>query len=256
MTFEPIPWAYLQACPMVCFFVTTERENDPRVRIGVDPEQWSATISINPLSAQNMNDIEAFLDQSLSKPGIRIYLDRYRACEAEFVKIMKDKSAGNFMYLRYAIDDIERGAYDDDEPSHLPQGLEEYYESHLRRMREHSGSEWYMYKLPIICAIASNPHPVTLDMILTHAGLMDSNETEQTRKRAIAADILVEWGAFVQRVKINGAAGPVIGYSFYHESFRHFLRKRTGMSIRESRVYDQVRRNIATDLTKKIFGES
>lgn len=124
-----------KSLPDGVFFVTTERENDPGSRIEVDPMQWSTAINITPSSKQNMDDIEAFLYQSLSRPGIRIYLDRHRTSESEFVKALKDKSEGFFIYLRYMIVDIEQGAYDDNSPYHLPNGLKKYYESHWKRMR-------------------------------------------------------------------------------------------------------------------------
>lgn len=94
-------------------------------------------------------------------------------------------------------------------------------------------------------------------MILANAGSADPNETriERMKKRATVQDVLAQWGAFLWKHTIQGDTGPAVGYSFYHESFREFLRERTGMNFEESMIYDQVGQNLADDLTRKIWGE-
>ncbi|WP_281349475.1 AAA family ATPase [Sodalinema gerasimenkoae] len=52
----------------------------------------------------------------------------------EFVETLADKSENNFMYLRYVLPEMVNGNYDSLELTQLPQGLQEYYQTHWVRM--------------------------------------------------------------------------------------------------------------------------
>jgi hypothetical protein len=128
-----------------------------------------------------------------------------------FVDIMAAKSRANFMYLRYMLPDVERGAFRTLDDDTIPDGLEAYYEDHWRRMGMGVGSRSEI-KLRALYVLASLNRPVPRDLFAHLSGLSSLQ----------AQDVLEDWRPFLASSIQDG----VSCFSLYHASFREFLHRK------------------------------
>ena len=116
----------------ICVFVTLRKDTKrPRA-------DNSVIFADGPHSALNVADVQAYVEQALTDPGIKSYITLQKVTDAEFVDLMVKKSEGNFMYLRYVIPEMSAELTGIWRSQALPAGLRNYYEDHWDRMR--SGS--------------------------------------------------------------------------------------------------------------------
>ena len=174
----------------------------------------SFSFAITHDSALNTADVRAYVEQMLTKPGIKSYIASQKVSEAEFVDLMVKKSEGNFMYLRYVIPEVESGAYKDMALQALPAGLGNYYEDHWDRMRSVDREAWFSYKLPIVMSLTRVKLPVSIDLIAKFSGV-----EERSRIRGVLQD----WGQFLHQEVVDNAGEPQKRYRIYHESFLEFI---------------------------------
>lgn len=192
----------------ICIFVTLRKDTKkPRA-------DSSFTFPITHDSALNTADLRAYVEQALTRPGIKSYIASQKVNDAEFVDFMVKKSEGNFMYLRYVIPEVEGGAYKDMALQALPAGLRNYYEDHWDRMRSADREAWLIYKLPIVMALTRVKMPVSIDLIAKFSGV-----EERTRIRGVLQD----WGQFLHQEVVDNAGEPQKRYRIYHESFLDFI---------------------------------
>src|SRR5215469_11055035 len=91
--------------------------------------------------------------------------------DPRFIRLMVEKSQGNFMYLRYVLPEIESGAYQDLVLDAIPTGLMNYYEDHWRRMRGRDEQAWFEYKLPVVMALTVVKEPVSINLLEDFSGV-------------------------------------------------------------------------------------
>jgi transcriptional regulator with XRE-family HTH domain len=189
--------------PENIFIIATTRNEDLPIRfeykcLQIPHDKW------------NMDDIEEYLRLKIDD-SIRKYIKKQKIKENVFIKKMKDKSEGNFMYLKYVLKEIVSGFYKDMNFDELPVGLENYYEDHWRKMK--------MTKPPL---------PVkTLRIIyaLSEAGVAISSAllSKFSKENIITVQqVIDEWKQFLHTAKFDNTSH----YSFYHESFRDFLNRK------------------------------
>ncbi len=188
-------------------------------------------------SRENEQDIRMYLEQRLKSPKIQTYLRSHGLTEKDFVSELTVKSAGNFIYLRYILPQIEAGVYSNSDASSLPQGLESYYRDHWRLMQGRDEALWWKYRLPVIVALASAEKPISVDLISRFTGIAE---------RARIQAVIEEWKQFLRQIKVSYEGGTQNRYAVYHWSFHEFLR---GLEVmKEARVDLQAadRSNIAS----------
>jgi len=191
--------------PKGIYFVVSHQ---PGVQFRADYYQ---RLVINPSSIENLKDIEDFLQTIIPQPGIKQYIARQQIAAEKFIEIMVGKSQGNFMYLYYVLRELTQGSYTQNT---LPDGLQNYYEDHWKRMKEGNEDAWYEYKLPIIATLSYFPVPIQLDRIVQYAELKSATR---------AYDYLQELSAFIHPSNDT--------YSIYHDSFSTFLKGRDEVMI-------------------------
>jgi hypothetical protein len=197
--------------PQGVYMVVTTRRGGSLLRI--DCEQQ--VLDLEQDSAGNVADVREFVESKLPLPGIRTYLATQALDDETFVVEMVDKSQGNFMYLRYVLPEIERGAYQDRSFDTLPVGLQNYYQDHWGRMRTRDENAWFEFQLPVLVALTVVKEPVSIDLIEDFAGVKD-------RKRIWT--VLQEWDQFLYTKQERDDAGqPQKRYRLYHESFHDFI---------------------------------
>lgn len=203
-------------------------------------ESERKTFDIDQDSANNMDDVEQFLEGSLGRPGVVVYLEAQGIDSALFVTTLTKKSQGNFMYLRYVLREIEKGAYRSLDYKKLPQGLEDYYADHWRRIRTTDDSAWFDYKLPVVLALSETLEAVTIDVLMEFSGV-----SSRSRVRSVLND-WIEFLYTTQRAA-NGDSESL--YRIYHDSFREFIASQE--EVADERINRQdARRRIAESLWK------
>ncbi|MEQ9354743.1 ATP-binding protein [Coleofasciculus sp. F4-SAH-05] len=182
--------------------------------------------------ARNQEDVEAYIRQRINGVGasvsvsIRQWIQSRGANEEEFVSTLVEKSEGNFMYLRYVLDDIEKGAYPKLEIRGLPSGLQDYYYKHWERM---GMNDKPLFKIKIVYILSESPIPIPFEEIVA---ILDADGEEEKGLPVRVQAVLDEWIQFLREEEKYRQTF----YSLYHSSFRDFLRnektvKRAGITL-------------------------
>jgi hypothetical protein len=196
--------------PKGVYILATSRNMDLPLRIDCEQE----TLFIRQDSQHNIEDIQEYIRAKTIRSGIQAYIVSQSIDPKRFIQYLVEKSQGNFMYLRYVLPEIERGAYRDLALDALPEGLMNYYKDHWRRMRGKDEESWFKYKLPIIVALTIVKEPVSIELIAAF-----SKVQERARIRAV----LTEWAQFLYEEQIEYEDGSQKRYRFYHASFHDFV---------------------------------
>lgn len=152
---------------------------------------------------------------------------RHLSCE-QFVETLADKSENNFMYLRYVLPEMVSGKYDSLELKQLPQGLQEYYQTHWVRMgMETAERQMRVMVLFVLVEIgAAVPAQVVADVL-------DEDEANVQK-------VLNEWREYL---KVQPEDGEDC-HSIYHASFLDFLN--TKVELKPTRkLFGEVNQRIA-----------
>ncbi len=217
-----------QILPQNVYVISTTREI-PKWKIDCEYDIFD----IKKMSPENQKDIEEYLLMKSETPGIRGYLNAQTLSRAEFVRIMKDKSEGNFMYLRYVLPEIAVGAYTNLDLMELPQGLRNYYEDHWRRMKGKDQEVWFKYKLPAIMVLSVGEAPMSISSISQILNIPTPR----------VADLILEWGQFLNKEETIYNTETTMRYRFYHLSFIDFLHNKE--EVKAERVdFNEARQNI------------
>lgn len=229
---------YLPATlPDGVYFILTKRPQ-PLPFVVSAPQQEFDMMDSDHYQA-NLADIQGFIRYRCQREPIRRWLTAQGVTEADFTEVLAENSATNFMYLKYVLDDIEKGKYADLNLANLPKGLEQYYEQHWYRMGMMTKPLPRM-KLKIIYLLSKTLKPVSCDLLADFA-----EEDPLT-----VQDVLDDWEQFLRhRVVENEDV-----YSIYHKSFQDFLFNRrtvqkAGISLRDIELA------IADNLWKDLYGE-
>jgi hypothetical protein len=227
--------------PGIYVIVTTRRDDEIPLLISCEQRD----LHIDQDSDGNIADIDEYVTSKLSLAGIRAYLAAQDLDDRTFVAELVHKSQGNFMYLRYVLPEIERGAYRDRAFELLPTGLRSYYEDHWKRMRQRDEEDWFAYQLPVLVALTVVKEPVSIDLI------QDFSEVSE-RKRIVS--VLKEWDQFLYRTESADDGGlPQKRYRLYHASFQEFIAAKD--EVADERVsLAKAHGKIADALLRELYG--
>ncbi len=210
----------------VYLVATTRREEVLRFPLRIACEQTS--LYLDPLSEDNRGDLEEYLRAQLADPGIRAFRQAQGQDEEGFVRLLLDKSEGNFMYLRCVLPEIARGTYTERE---LPQGLAQYYDDHWARMRHADEEVWATSRVPVLMALTVVREPISLEQIARFSGIRDLLRVQLA---------LQGWKAFLheERALRDGREEKV--YRLYHLSFLEFLQKKDEVELSFRQTHERV----------------
>jgi hypothetical protein len=163
-------------------------------------------------SAESLADVKAYLAKRTEKSeSIQNWIDRQSVQREEFVTAVAQKSENKFIYLRYILDEIEGGTYNDVSLNDLPAGLQEYYQKHWVQMMGQEDDPLLELKVKIIYVLSKAHEAVSRRWIAKAV-----RETEFKVQQ-----VLKKWDSFLRQEQINGE----IRYNIYHNTFREFLEK-------------------------------
>ncbi|MEG5031988.1 transcriptional regulator [Microcoleus sp. AT3-D2] len=181
----------------------------------------------------NQKDIKNYIDYVINtdseyKNKLRKWLQTRSITDTSFVEQVANKSENNFMYLRYVLPAIAKGYYKDLDLKQLPDGLQEYYQSHWVRMgMEAKPGQLMEIVLYILLEIAT---PIPCEMI---AGIAEKDECN-------VGKVLDEWVEYLKKQNVEGE----ICYTIYHASFLDFLKAKREMDSKR-KIFKEVNQRIA-----------
>jgi len=228
--------------PENIYIVVTMRD-DQKIKPHVECELDELFIKAD--STDNLTDIEDLLKSWTVRTGIKEYLIAQRLEQEEFVKLMVQKSEGNFMYLRHVLPEIESGVYKKFNIEKIPSGLRNYYENHWKRIKGLDEESWFRYKLPVIVALTAVREPVSIELI---------SDFSKVESKPRIRGILQEWSQFLHEEYIEREGIMQIYYRLYHNSFFDFI-------VSKQQVIDErvdlkaMYKQIADSLWKDVFDE-
>lgn len=227
--------------PRVYFVLTRRRLEAESLRVAGRRK----LVNIEHDQKENKTDIRDYLRRVVERPSIRKYILERGISADGFVSILENKSDGNFIYLYYVCLDVENGRYHDTHLAALPEGLENYYESHWRLIKNRSDGDWFEYKLPVLFVLAEAEVALSVKVISQYA----NKESERSR----IVSVLEEWRQFLH-FQDPEAPGPGDRlYSIYHASFRDFIYRKIKENHINANVFERVQSNTA-DFIKTFIG--
>ena len=201
--------------PENAYVLLTTRDTDCVLRL----ESPGRTLYLDQSSSDNLADIQTFYSVPSVSNGNPILPIQAALTSDAFVRMLEEKSQGNFMFLRHVLPEIERGRYANRDWHTIPEGLINYYESHWVLLREHDRTAWLHHKLPILRILATASQPVSLQLLCDR--LRDV-------PRDLIHDVLEhDWRQFLEHVTTSVSGKKVTGWRLYHASFSDFLRQKS-----------------------------
>jgi len=207
--------------PKGIYFIVTSRSDRkyiPGVRC-----KWEE-LEMQHDSPDNLADITSYIQAHTYRERIRSYLQRQNLDVQTFTTIMVEKSEGNFMYLRYVLQEIENGAYTDLSIREIPATLRGYYEEHWQRMKGKDLDAWFAYKLRTIVGLTIAYESISAEQIALLTGL----------KRTQVREVLEEWIQFLHDEVFEFNGQRVTLYRLYHLSFLEFVASKE--QVKDERV--------------------
>jgi hypothetical protein len=202
--------------PGIFIIATLRREPKEKIQLRIDiPEQIERDLRQD--ESGNSADIVEYIHGQVRNPGIQAYIYLHQIDDDLFVRHLTDKAMGNFMYLHYVLPEIERGHYQDLALDQLPKGLENYYESHWKRIIQENGLDWVGYRLPVVLALTVIKKPVPIPLIIKYSGVNDKRRVNE---------VLHDFDQFLYKVKMEYDRQLTTYYRWYHESFFDFIERK------------------------------
>jgi len=204
--------------PPGVFFIVTMREEED-LRLFVDRRE---DIYLSDDSPQNLEDVEQYIRTFLQTHHDQMMprIVRWGVDEDEFVKVLTEKSEGNFMYLVHVLRDISGNKLTPANVAkvrNLPQGLRDYYQRHWRTMRAQDVERFERYYEPVVCMLAVARESVTPEQVAEWTGLTPPR----------VAEVIGTWREFLNE-EAPREGEPL--YRIYHASFRDFLKAEVGLT--------------------------
>lgn len=218
----------------VYFFLTRRRYEPTQERLYTEGlKKESLDLTDSKYEKENQHDIQEYIRFCLNndpehKAGLQTWIENKNISPDAFVQQLAAKSENNFMYLRYVLPAIAEGKYNDLNLNQLPQGLQDYYQTHWKRMNMNNSSK--EMRVMILFILVEIGTPISGEMI---SEIINKDECH-------VQDVLDEWIEYLKLQTID----EDICYSIYHASFLDFLKgKREFKATRK--LFEEVNKRIA-----------
>ena len=136
----------------VYFFLTRRSYEPTKERLYIEGlKKESLDLTDSQYDQENQHDIQEYIrfclnDDPELKDGLQTWIKNKNITPDAFVNELATKSENNFMYLRYVLPAIAEGKYNDLNLTQLPQGLQDYYVEHWKRMKMNDEAQIYLRK--------------------------------------------------------------------------------------------------------------
>ena len=218
----------------VYFFLTRRRYEATKERLYAEGlKKESLDLTDPKYNQENQHDIQEYIRFCLKndpehKVGLQTWIETKHITPDAFVNQLATKSDNNFMYLRYVLPAIAEGKYNDLNLTQLPQGLQNYYQTHWERMKMNDSSE--KMRVMILFILVEIGTPISGEMLFE---IVNEDECD-------VDDILNEWIEYLKPQTID----EDIYYSIYHASFLDFLKGKKEFNPTR-KLFEDVNKRIA-----------
>jgi hypothetical protein len=182
-------------------------------------------VTLEAQGGQNLQDMQEYLKAVTQRPEIAGQLRAKNYSDEFFIRTLKEKSLGVWMYLHYIIEEVGKGSRAPLELENLPTGLVGYYAHYWGDWREGKNGrgeglkQWDELYAPLLTTLAVAQQPITFQQIIAWAGI-------KANEREIIRLLQENWRPFLTiRDSQNGRL-----YAPYHASFRDFLTGKVDIS--------------------------
>lgn len=218
-------------------FITSRRDKELFLPIKTQKLEISNT------HKENINDCQDFIKGQINNTGIKMFIKSNSINEDIFIKMLLEKSEYNMMYLFHILKDITN--FDKIEGikriEEIPQGIENYFTRHWRKMKKLYTVDWFKIKLPVLVKLTLSNLPVSLDEI---------NEYTNIERKEIRL-VINEWIQFIHIITSDVSRFGKEQYKLYHTEFRNFIYKMD--EIEEERIDLEKNRKVMALHKYKLF---
>jgi hypothetical protein len=195
--------------PMQVRWVLTTRPAGP---LTVEDDVWHIVLDE---AEENLKDLSAYVTAWLEDHKIRAALASDEVDPERLGRELLERSEGNFLYLKYVLDDLARdlGA---GKPlkslDQLPQGLDRVYHEFLERELERGKVKWGESHRPVLGVLAVAQEPLAFGALAALSGVTHQEANDVRRG--------------VRQLLGEAAGEDDASYELYHTSFADFLTDR------------------------------
>jgi hypothetical protein len=195
------------ALPDQVYFILSKRPK----QLPLPLSDYDITFDLMQYPAESARDARYYAEKRWQQsPQIQDWVTSRHSTPEQFFTELVAKSENNFMYLRYVLNDIDKGLYESETLESLPFGLKRYYQKHWQIMGMNA-DPLPIDKIRMIYVLCLVREAVSCFL------LAQLTEIAEYRLRPI----LKEWEQFVRLQKIEGETR----YTLYHASFSDFLKE-------------------------------
>ena len=217
------------ALPDQVYFILSKRPK----QLPLPLTDYDITFDLMLYPAESARDARHYAEKRWQQsPQIQDWVTSRHSTPEQFFTELVAKSENNFMYLRYVLNDIDKGLYESETLDSLPRGLRRYYQTHWRLM-------------------GMNTEPLPIDKIRTIYVLALVRKAVSVRLLAKLTEIdknrliwiLKDWDQFLRSQQVEREKR----YTIYHASFSDFLKE----EAEESGVdLEDIKRRIADNFSQ------
>jgi hypothetical protein len=196
--------------------------------------------AVDAAGADNLHDVEQYLIAVCHRLEVSNQLRAHHYTEADFVRILKERSGGVWMYLFYVVSEIAAGSRAPLDLATLPSGLAGYYTDYWgdwiegRNGRGEGPGKWDTIYAPLLATLAAAQLPISLKLLLAWSHVQATEyEVERLLRR--------NWRAFVTDRDIDHTPR----FALYHASLRDFVTgqvDRQGLTLEAEQLIDELSR--------------
>ena len=220
--------------PKGVYFVLSRR----RTSIPFVIQSPQQTFDLKDHRKQSLVDIMTFIQRSIARSELAAWIDNQNLEPETFIDTLAKKSEYNFMYLRYVLPEIEKGAYQSFDIRELPRGLDGYYEDHWDRMGMRA-NPLPREKIRIVYTMAEARCPVSRSLISDFVN----------QDPIMVQQVIDEWRQFLHEHIVEGESR----YSIYHTSFLDFLQDKRIVEAAGETI-EGIHATIADELWQRLTG--
>lgn len=176
-------------------------------------------LSAPEFHSHNQTDLHAYIQTRCSQntPLSTHLPDLEPHRRAAALNQITQKAEGNFLYVRFLLDEIEQGKRSLTDLEGLPEGLDGLYYESLARVVKLGKQDWQTTYAPLIGILSVARASLTLSHLQAF-----TKQSESTLWQCLG-----DLREFLEALEPQTTAAPETSYRLYHQSMMDFLRKRS-----------------------------
>jgi hypothetical protein len=202
--------------PQIRFILTSRKEAQVENKLHDTEELNLSAPKFNDLNQADIYAyIQTYFTQAATLATLLPDLEPHQR-EASIAQIAK-KSEGNFLYVRFLLDEIARGERSLTDLEGLPEGLDGLYYQSLARVIELGKQDWRTTYAPVIGVLSVARTSLTLSQLQAF-----TRHAESTLWQCLG-----DLRQFLEELEPQGMQEVEVSYRLYHQSIVDFLRQQS-----------------------------